>query len=183
MRVALKEWDAVTRAALSGGVALLIRKGGILEQREGFSAEHTAFWLYPTFLHQNRAELRPQFQNQLLEENPNPGEVRLEGYCTVEHVWKIESLELARGLEQFNALSSDAIERRFLYKSKPWIHALLLRVYRCKPQTILETPTYSGCTSWVPLEEDVPVVNGVPTMNDLAFGALKRELEAMLGNS
>jgi hypothetical protein len=180
VKVALKEWDAVTRAALSGGTALLIRKGGILEQRDGFSAEHTTFWLYPTFLHQNRAEMRYEFQT-LLEENLNPSEVRLEGYCMVERVWKVEDLELARALEGLNALTADAIERRFLYKNKPWVHALLLRVQRCEPQTILETPSYAGCTSWVPLEEDVLVVNGVPAMNDLEFGALKRELEAMLG--
>jgi hypothetical protein len=180
MNVALKEWDAIARAALNGGVALLVRKGGILEQREGFSAEHTAFWLYPTFLHQNHAELRPEFQT-LLEENPNPNQLVLEGYCTVERVWKVESLEFARSLEGFNALTADAIERRFLYKNKPWVHALLLRVYRCEPRTLLETPSYAGCTSWVPLEQDVPAVNGVPAMNDLEFGALKRELEATLG--
>jgi hypothetical protein len=180
VNIALKEWDAITRAALSGGVALFVRKGGILEQREGFSAEHTAFWLYPTFLHQNRAELRPEFQT-LLRENPNPNQLVLEEYCTVERVWKVESLELARALEGFNALSADAIERRFLYKNKPWVHALLLRVHRCEPRTIPETPSYAGCTSWVPLEEDIPVVNAVPTMKDLEFGALKRKLEAMLG--
>jgi hypothetical protein len=180
MNTALKEWDAVTRAALEGRTALLVRKGGILEQREGFSVEHGSFWLYPTFLHQNPGELRLE-HHDLLRDNPEPNQIRLEAFCTVERVWKIETLETARSLETFNALTADALERRFKYKNKPWVHAILLRVHRAEPHVILETPAYAGCTSWVPLQEDVPVVDARLMMNDLEFAKVKRELEALLG--
>ncbi|NJK46132.1 MAG: DUF1802 family protein [Pleurocapsa sp. SU_196_0] len=179
VNTALKEWDAVTRAALEGRTAVLVRKGGILEQREGFSVEHDSFWLYPTFLHQNPGELRLQ-HHDLLRDNPEPNQVRLEAFCNVERVWKIETLETARSLEPFNALTADALERRFLYRNKPWVHAILLRVHRAEPHTTLETPAYAGCTSWVPLEGDVPVANATPVMSDLEFERVKQELEGLL---
>jgi hypothetical protein len=180
VNTALKEWDAVTRAALEGRTALLVRKGGILEQRDGFSVEHESFWLYPTFLHQNPGELRLEHRD-LLRDNPQSGHVQLEAYCTVERVWKIENLEVARSLEAFNALTADALERRFLYKNKPWVHAILLRVHRAESRTILETPAYAGCTSWVPLETDIPVSNATPVMRDLEFSRVKGALEDLLG--
>ncbi len=182
MKVALKEWGAITSGALEGRISVLVRKGGILEQREGFSAQHEAFWLYPTFLHQNAAELRPAFQAGL-KEDATPGEVRLEAFCRVERVWKIESLDMAVRLEGFNALTAAAVARRFQYKHKPWVHALLLRVYRCQPHTVPETPTYGGCTSWVPLETDAAVVNAEPVMTDLEFAALQADLERVIENT
>jgi hypothetical protein len=182
MNAALKEWDAVTRAALEGRTALFVRKGGILEQRDGFGVEHKTFWLYPTFLHQNPGELRLE-HHDLLRVNPHPGQVRLEASCTVQGVWKIEDLGTARSLAAFNALTADALERRFSYRNKPWVHALLIRVRRCQPHAILETPAYVGCTSWVPLSEDLPVIAAQPAMNDHEFSRLAQRLEELLSGS
>ena len=179
MNTALTEWDAVTRAVLEGRTALLVRKGGILEQKDGFGVQHGAFWLYPTFLHQNPAELRLE-HHDWLRDPPQPGHVQLEAFCTVEGVWKIENLETARALEVFNALTADALERRFLYRNKPWVHAILLRVHRADPHAILETPAYAGCTSWVPLEEDLSVTEPKPVMSDLEFSRVKGALEDLL---
>lgn len=71
---ALKEWDTQCQALTSGRSALLIRKGGIMETHEGFEVEHRAFLLYPTFLHQNPAELRPEFTG-LLRDDPELGKI------------------------------------------------------------------------------------------------------------
>ncbi len=149
---ALKEWDAQVQALLRGEVALILRKGGILETHEGFEVEHGSFYLYPTYLHQNAPELRPAFRG-LLHPDPQPGTVTLPAHAEVLAVWKVESLDKLLALEDMQALSAAAIERRFAYRGRPWLHALLLRVTRLTdPPRFAETPEMLGCQSWVPLD-------------------------------
>lgn len=148
---ALKEWDAQCQLLTTGRVSLLLRKGGIMETHDGFAVEHRRFLLYPTFLHQNPRELRPEYQ-ALLRPDPAPGQIVLPALAEVLSVQKVESLEAALRLEPLQALTAGAIERRFHYRNRPWIHALLLRVRPLNvPLTLRETPELLGCVSWVPL--------------------------------
>lgn len=179
MNIALKEWDVQTRALEQGKTALLFRKGGIIEQRGEFGLEHGRFWLYPTFLHQNTGELRTDFHD-LLRENPSAGMVKLQSYAMVDKVAKLEDLAQIRALEPFNALTADALERKFHYRNKPYVHALLLRVYTCQPVSIRETPEYAGCVSWVNLVQDVAALEPKPVLPEGDFLALKAQLEGML---
>ncbi len=177
MKVALKEWDVQCQALEVGRTALLMRKGGIIEQRGEFSLEHDRFWLYPTFLHQNTGELRQDFHD-LLRQNPDFLELR--SFAMVEKIWKLEDLAQIRSLEPHNALTADALTRKYNYRNKPFVHALLLRVYTCQPVRILETPTYVGCVSWVELEASLEPVNAQPALSDQKFLAFKAQLEAIL---
>lgn len=56
--VAFKEWASVCEALASGEQTIILRKGGIAEGPGGFTVEHRAFWLYPTFVHQAEQGLR-----------------------------------------------------------------------------------------------------------------------------
>ena len=180
MKQALKEWDAQVRALEAGSVALIVRKGGITERKNDFEVEHKQFLLYPTFLHQNPGELQPQYANLLLE-NPNPGLVQFQVFAAVKAVWKIENLELVKSLEPFQALSLAALERRFAYRNKPWVHALLLRVSRLpEPVLLSETPHYAGCVSWVELEQDIAVQGLEAVLEDSKLKELQTELERVL---
>lgn len=179
--VALKEWDAQVQALLGGSVAVLARKGGIVEAQAGFEVAHRAFWLYPTFLHQNAGEMRPEFHTHL-HDDPEPGSVRLEAFATVEGVLKLETEADALRLESVQALNASSLERRFRYRSRPVIHALLLRVYRCTPQTILETPEYAGCVSWVNLSQPISVLEPVAVLSDEAFATKCADLETLFGS-
>jgi hypothetical protein len=179
VKVALKEWDVQARALESGRVALLMRKGGIVEQHGEFSVQHERFWFYKTFLHQNKAELRPEFQD-LLRENPHVGQVELSSFAVVEKTWKLDDLTTIRRLETHNALTADALERKFHYRHKPFVHALLLRVYTCEPVFILETPEYAGCVSWVHLENSIEARHPQPVLSDQNFLEVKTQLEANL---
>ena len=179
--VALKEWDAQVRALEAGRVALIVRKGGIVEKRAEFDVEHTRFWLYPTFLHQNLGELRQDFA-PLLRENHAPGTVTIASFATAQHVWKITNLDLVRQLEPHQCLTATSLERRFHYRDKPWVHALLLRVYTLPtPVALEETPLYAGCVSWVPLVQAISLEGIQPVLTEAAFEAQRRELEAVLG--
>ena len=52
---AFKEWAVICRALAEGQQAVILRKGGIAEQQGAFTVEHRRFWLYPTYVHQQRA--------------------------------------------------------------------------------------------------------------------------------
>ncbi|MBZ9716000.1 DUF1802 family protein [Deinococcus multiflagellatus] len=150
-RPALKEWDTQTQLLTQGRLSLLIRKGGVMETHDGFEVEHRSFLLYPTFLHQNAAELQAQYQ-PLLRDDPQPGTIHLPALAEVVAVHKIESLDTALRLEPLQALTAAAIERRFHYRNRPWVHALLLRIRPLTPPLdVPETPEMLGCVSWVPL--------------------------------
>jgi hypothetical protein len=177
---ALKEWDTQCQALTSGQTALIVRKGGIMETHDGFEVEHRRFLLYPTFLHQNGAELRPEFQ-PLLRPDPLPGTLTLPALAEVIAVWKIEDLEQALRLEPYQALTAAAIERRFAYRNRPWLHAMLLRVSPLTPPLQLtETPEILGCLSWVPLEGIILPELGAPSKPEAELQALHAELTGLL---
>lgn len=177
---ALKEWDTQCQALASGRAALIVRKGGIMETHDGFEVEHRRFLLYPTFLHQNRAELRPEFQ-PLLRPDPLPGTLALPALAEVVAVWKVEDLDLALKLEPYQALTAAAIERRFAYRNRPWLHAVLLRVSPLTPPlSLAETPELLGCLSWVPLEGVSLPELGPPSRPEPELQALHAELGGLL---
>ena len=177
---ALKEWDTQCQALAAGQTALIVRKGGIMETHDGFEVEHRHFLLYPTFLHQNPVELRPPFRS-LLRPDPAPGTLTLPALAEVVSVWKVEDLALALKLEPYQALTSQAIERRFAYRNRPWLHALLLRVFPLtSPLSLAETPEMLGCLSWVPLEGVTFPDLGPAPKSDAELAALKAEMDALL---
>ncbi|MFC4426379.1 DUF1802 family protein [Deinococcus navajonensis] len=176
---ALKEWDTQSQLLTQGRLSLLIRKGGIMETHDGFEVEHRSFLLYPTFLHQNPDELQPQFR-ELLREDPDPGTIHFPALAEVVAVHKIESLEQALQLEPWQALTAGAIERRFHYRNRPWVHALLLRVRPLTtPLALPETPGMLGCVSWVPLGE-VEVAPGDPAVGEAELAERRRDLAQLL---
>lgn len=151
-----------------------------METHDGFEVEHHRFLLYPTFLHQNGAELRPEFR-PLLRPDPLPGMLTLPALAEVVAVWKIEDLEQALRLEPYQALTAAAIERRFAYRNRPWLHAMLLRVSPLMPPLQLaETPEILGCLSWVPLPELTLTELGPPSKPEPELQALHAELTGLL---
>ena len=177
---ALKEWDTQCQALTRGQLSLIVRKGGIMETHDGFDTLHNRFLLYPTFLHQNPAELRPEFQ-PLLRPDPAPGTLIHPALAEVVGVWKVQTLELALKLEPHQALTAQAIERRFHYRNRPWLHAMLLSVRPLTPPLQLaETPEMLGCLSWVPLEGETLPELGSAAKSDTELADLKAELDALL---
>ncbi|AWN21885.1 hypothetical protein DKM44_00395 [Deinococcus irradiatisoli] len=178
---ALKEWDAQVQALARGQTAVVVRKGGILETHGGFEVEHRRFLLYPTFLHQNPAELRGDFQ-PLLRPDPSPGQIVLPALAEVQDLYKIESLDAALALEDLQALNAGAIERRFHYRQRPWLHALVLRVWPLtSPLALEETPEMLGCVSWVSLPENLDVELGAPSLPEADLTVLRKEVKSRLG--
>jgi hypothetical protein len=160
-RTALKEWAVLARAMGRGEMIAMVRKGGIREQRAGFSVRHDRFLLYPTYFHEKAAELQPRFIAALDEaaaERPTPGVIRIELVAQVAAVWRVGALESLRGIAHEHGLAWPAVESRFHYRGEPGVQVVAVRIARlAEPIELPEIRRYAGCVSWVELDTDVDV--------------------------
>jgi len=171
-RIALKEWAVLVRELEEGRQIILIRKGGILEQMQGFTVEHREFFLFPTYIHQNEDDMIPELGPRLREvirSAPPPGKLRLTAYAQVEESVHVTTIEPLKTLEGMHALLWSAVEGRFRYR-RPGLHVLALRVYRLPEPIVLSlTPRYDGCISWVDLDDELPTAGALPVLSDEEF--------------
>ena len=183
-RVALKEWAVLCDALAAGDVVAMVRKGGIREQRAGFSVRHERFLLYPTFFHEKEAELQPRFRDRLAASHARhvPGVVRVELVATVVGVWPVQELERLREIEGEHGLAWPAVESRFHYKGRPGVQVVAVRVARlAAPASVPETRRYQGCVSWVALDEGVDVAGAAPVLDDATHARRVAALADALG--
>jgi hypothetical protein len=183
LRVALKEWAVICRALAIGRQAILLRKGGIAEEAGEFRLEHTRFWLYPTFVHQQRDDITEDAR-PLLEEveadRPPPGTVRLSHFAEVPGVYELHDIVGALKLTGLHCWSMQTVQARFAYRH-PGLFVLPVRVYRAREVVELpETAEYAGCRSWVELERELPTDEAVPVLDDAAFDEVLRTLDDRL---
>jgi hypothetical protein len=172
-RTALKEWAVLVDAMARGEIIAMVRKGGIREQRAGFSVRHERFLFYPTFFHERPAELAPRFASQLADSHgarPPEGMIRLEYLGEVARVWPVSSLEPLRAIDGMHGLAWSAVESRFHYRQKPGVQVIAVRVMRlAEPVVVPEQRRYQGCVSWVALDDAIDVSNARPVLDDTSL--------------
>jgi hypothetical protein len=183
LRHAFKEWATICRLFAEGRQAVILRKGGIAERNGGFQVEHKRFWLYPTYVHQQRGGMRPEFA-VLLEEveakKPPDGVLRLAHFAETERVCHVTDLQTALALQDLHGWSEETIRQRFAYRT-PGLFVLAVRVWKAvEPQELPEVPKYAGCKSWVELERELPISGATPALTDAAFQQVLGTLEAKL---
>jgi hypothetical protein len=186
-RVALKEWAVLVDAMARGDLIAMIRKGGIREHRAGFDVRHNRFLLYPTFFHEKLNELDARF-HPLLERahanRPPEGLIEIRYVANVAAVWQVTELDRLRAIDSEHGLTWGAVESRFRYREDPRVHVVAVRVATLAHVASLpEARRYSGCVSWVKLDEDVRVSGATPVIEDDAFAARMRALQHSLGDS
>lgn len=183
LKHALKEWAAICEALAEGRQQLILRKGGIAEPGDGFRLEHTRFWLYPTFVHQQRQGLRDEGLSLLEKaerERPPEGTVRLTHFAEVAGVYHVKNKTAALILAHLHFWSEEAVAARFDYRT-PGLYVLPLRVYRAaKVYEIPERPEYRGCHSWVELAEGFSDEGATPVRDAEALRDLHRSLDLLL---
>jgi hypothetical protein len=183
LKHAFKEWAVVCRALGEGRQALILRKGGIAEGPEGFRVEHTRFWLYPTFVHQQRGgtkeEALPLLQRAEAD-RAAPGTLRLTHFVEVPGVFHVMDLAPALILNHLHVWSEETVRQRFAYRV-PGIYVLPARVYRVpEALEIAETADYAGCRSWVELDQALPTDGATPVLDDTTFRDLLQALDRLL---
>lgn len=184
-RVALKEWAVLVEAMARGNLIAMIRKGGIRENRAGFDVRHDRFLLYPTYFHEKLDELAERFRSTLAAahaDRPPEGMIQLRYVAHVVAVWLVTDLEKLRTIDHEHGLTWGAVESRFRYRNEPRVHVVAVRVAKLPlVVTLAEARRYTGCVSWVKLDEDVDVAGAQPVLDDASFAMRMAKLESALG--
>jgi hypothetical protein len=183
LKHAFKEWAVICEALSQGRQALILRKGGIAEPTGDFQPEHTRFWLYPTYVHQQKAGIKPEaaaLLQQVEARRPPAGTIRLSHFADVAGVYRLHDMVGALRIRQLHLWSDETVQARFVYRW-PGLYVMLVRVYRV--HQIAELPdlgSYAGCRTWVELEREVPTEGATPVISDAQFGELRKQLDHLL---
>jgi hypothetical protein len=180
--VALKEWATVCQALEAGRQVLLLRKGGIYEAAGEFQLEHRQFLLFPTYLHQNAAMLKPQAREGLEPRDAEPQEVRLSAAGVVTDIVRVGSRSEVDAVDDEHVWAPPLIDMRFSYRPDNPLYVLLVRAYRLpEPVTVENTPQYAGCKSWVPLGRSIAVGGARPVLSDGEYESRSRRILDVVG--
>ncbi len=185
LRHAFKEWAVLCKALAEGRQTLILRKGGILEIGAGFQVEHSRFWLFPTYVHQQAAGIKPEagpLLDQVQAERPDSSVVRLSSFAEAVEVFQVRELERALSLSSHHVWSEETVRSRFHYR-RPGLFVLVVRVDTIpQPIDLPNTPYYEGCRSWVELDRELPTDGARPAMEEDRFRseweAIRRLLSA-----
>jgi hypothetical protein len=153
---ALKEWAVVCKALEEGRQILLLRKGGIMEYRQGFEVKHDEFLLFPTFEHQSKESIQPDYLSGLysvLQNTPINGKNRITSYAKVVDIREVSDKSVLQKLEKYHIWNDRYVNIRMDYNSKRPMSVILLRVYKMdNPIEVDIKPEWAGCKSWIPIE-------------------------------
>src|SRR6516162_7881917 len=115
LRFAFKEWAVICKALAEGKQALILRKGGIAEDSGDFRLEHTRFWLYPTYVHQQRDGIKPDgvsLLEQAEAEKPPAGVIRISHFAEVAGVYHLHDLATALMVQALHFWSMETVMAR-----------------------------------------------------------------------
>ncbi len=162
---ALKEWASVIEALGKGEQVVLIRKGGLADQSFGVDAER--FYLFPTNYHDAGGG--------------EPTSVPITHWAEVLKTWQIRDVELLERLEPLTILDRDVIETRYRFRPDQAINVIAVRAYRLTtPAEVVMKPEYSGCRSWVSVDEEIDIDGSLPALSAVAIQSRIAEIDALL---
>lgn len=178
---ALKEWAVVCRALEEGRQVVLLRKGGILEYRQGFEVKHDKFLLFPTYEHQSKDHLQPDYASKLdrvLKEQPPANSNKITAYAQAVEVKEIHDRTALHSLAKYHVWNESYVNARMDYNPKKPMSVILLRVFKLDdPITVDSRPEWAGCKSWIPLDVEA---GGRPVLDDHQFNKIASEVKGVL---
>ncbi len=199
---ALKEWAIVCKALEERRQVILLRKGGIMEYKQGFEVKHSDFFLYPTFEHQSKESLQPDYVNKLdivIKNTPKNSRNTISSCAAVVQVTEITDKSVLRRLEKYHIWNDRYINIRMSYNPKKPMNVVVLRVYKMNsPLEVEIKPELTGCKSWIPIRlllsetklraQEKSFVSAIdlvkedcqPVFNDSEFREVLTELQEVL---
>ncbi len=176
---ALKEWAVVCKALEKGRQVILLRKGGILEYKQGFEVKHDRFLMFPTFEHQSKENLQADYMDELMSDAAPVGTSRLSSYAEAVEVREVTDRALLRKLERFHVWNESYVNARMDYNPSKPMSVILLRVFKlATPLDVQTLQAWAGCRSWVPL--DITIPDASPVLSDSEFDNVAREFREVL---
>jgi hypothetical protein len=162
---ALKEWASVIDALGRGAQIVLIRKGGLADQSFGVEAQR--FYLFPTNYHDAGGA--------------EPSHVRITHWAEAVKTWQIKDAAMLPRLEALTILDAAAIETRYRFRPDQAINVIAVRAYRlANPADVVMKPEYSGCRSWVSIDEEIGIDGSVAALSEVILDAQINSIDILL---
>ncbi|QOV88575.1 DUF1802 family protein [Humisphaera borealis] len=182
LHTGLKEWKLLTDALASGRQIMLLRKGGIIETAGEFELESRHFVFFPTYIHQNMAMVKPGDQAGFESHAVEPKKVTLAIAGEVTDIVPVAHRSQVDKLENEHVWTPPLIDMRFSYKPENPLYIVLVRAYRlATPVTVVNSPAYAGCKSWVPLIEPVNTAGATPALDERDYAAKRDRILSVVG--
>jgi hypothetical protein len=183
-----KEWKMVCDVIERGEQAIILRKGGISEGKLGFQWLHDAFFLFPTYFHEQAEQLRPGAvadADPLPEKEPDVVSIRL--FAEIVETRRLTDLDSARSLEPLHVWTRQVVEERFQWGDAPGLSLAVIRPYRlAQPWDLTQRASFGGCRSWLGL----PAAEGlspdwretmVPILPEARIQEVRDAIDALAG--
>ncbi|HEY3057045.1 MAG TPA: DUF1802 family protein [Thermoanaerobaculia bacterium] len=162
---ALKEWSTVIESLGRGEQVILIRKGGIADPK--FGVEAPQFYLYPTYFHQGEDEARRS--------------VTITHWCEVVRSWRARDVEALDRLAPLVALPRETLEARYRFRPDQALHVIGVRTYAlARPVEVVFRDEYTGCRSWLSVEEEIDVEGSRSVLSDAELQAKIATVDSIL---
>ncbi|MFN3403893.1 MAG: DUF1802 family protein [Cytophagaceae bacterium] len=166
MALAFKEWSFIVEALGKGYQNIILRKGGIQEDGNGFEVKGNKFLLFPTLFHQADQHVKSKwfkdFQPDKFHTANN--KIIISYFAEIPDTKIITDWQILEKLFPYHAWEEGIIKERFNRWEKQ-VHLLIVQTYQMQQPLIIENlPEYSGCKSWIDIKEEV-TLDGQPVKN------------------
>ena len=187
---ALKEWAIVCKGLEVGRQTILLRKGGIMERKDGFELKHNDFYMFPTYEHQSRDLLQKEYADEfesILQDKPPDDLNVIYLYAKVIFITETFSRKMLHDLRDFHIWNEKYINARMDYNPEKPLSIILLRVYRLnKALNVTLSPQQAGCRSWIDFQSlcngDSQHNLGKPVLSNDIFQERQSQLMEVLNN-
>jgi hypothetical protein len=181
----LKEWAVAINALESGKTIMLLRKGGIHEQKGRFQVAHEQVLLYPTYEHQQPSLLKTEYANlvQPVPSGWHPQTVRIGSWAQITDILPISDEAIVQALLPFHIWNENFISDRLKWKQQQAIFILLLRTYKLpQEQKIPYRSEYGGCKSWKDITSPIQLQNSQPVLSDSDYRQVVEEIRLVISH-
>ncbi|MGZ0052525.1 DUF1802 family protein [Brevibacillus gelatini] len=183
--LSLKEWAVAVKALGEGEQMITIRKGGLYEETREFRLENNLFYLYPTYEHQKRDMVKPEYHHlldaTLAGWSSEQKTVAIEYFAEVTDDVELMDEARLRALSPHHIWTDNFADVRLHWKKKQPLHILFVRTYRlAQPAIIPIEAAYQGCKSWHDLLVEVPRSAFAPVLTDEEYAQKKAAVMAIL---
>ena len=171
--IAFKEWASVVNALAQGKQILILRKGGIREEGGQFQVEHDEFFLFPTYEHQNKEDLKADAHDDLdmiIRTKPDSVEIPIRYYAQAAGVIRVSEENNLERLQPYHVWSEKAVQQRFHFGKEKGIFVIAARIFRLPfPHLVTLDSEYAGCKSWVTLKENLSTEGAQSVLGEAEF--------------
>ncbi|MGB3208476.1 MAG: DUF1802 family protein [Crinalium sp.] len=166
---ALKEWAVAVNALEQGKTIMLLRKGGISEEKNRFKVAYDHVLLYPTYEHQQQQLLKPEYANQVspVASGWHPETICIGSWAEITDIFQVSEEKTVSALLPYHIWNEQFVSDRLKWKPRQPLYILLLRTYQlAQPQVISYNQQYGGCKSWIDLLEPISIQYKTPALTN-----------------